>query len=109
MEKFIPIGNRVAVRPENMEKITGGGIVLPDSLEAKIRRGIVIGLGDGILDLNGKVNPITSVAEGDVVLVHVDERYGVKANDTTWIFELDNIIAKIEVIDDDDDADDDED
>jgi chaperonin GroES len=54
--KFRPLGDRVIVEREELEKQSTGGIIMPDSLLArgKSQRGKVIAVGTGRLLENGK-------------------------------------------------------
>ncbi len=50
-----PLGNRVLVKPEEEEKVTASGIVLPDTADKeKKAQGEIIALGEG--DLLAKLN-----------------------------------------------------
>lgn len=45
--RFEPRGNRVLVEPCETEKVSKGGIVLPDSAQKKERQGIIRAMGTG--------------------------------------------------------------
>lgn len=47
--KIQPLGDRVVVEREEAEKMTAGGIVLPDTAKDKPARGTVVSLGSGRL------------------------------------------------------------
>jgi chaperonin GroES len=65
--KFQPLGDRVVVEREEGEKVTAGGIVLPDTAKDKPTRGKVISVGDGRMLKEGKRVPL-QVKVGDRVL-----------------------------------------
>jgi chaperonin GroES len=62
-----PLGDRVVVEREESEKMTAGGIVLPDSAKDKPTRGTIISVGDGRLLKDGTRKPL-QVKVGDRVL-----------------------------------------
>ncbi len=67
-----PLGSRVLVKRIEAEEKTAGGIVLPDNAKEKPQEALVVKLGTGGKDEDGK--PIEfSVAEGDTVLI---SKYG---------------------------------
>ncbi|MDR1907457.1 MAG: co-chaperone GroES [Holosporales bacterium] len=64
---FKPLHDRVLVeRIESNEK-TSGGIIIPDTAKEKPMEGIVIAVGNGAIDENGKVRPL-DVKVGDRIL-----------------------------------------
>ena len=65
--KFQPLGDRVVIEREEAEKVTAGGIVLPDSAKDKPTRGTVVSVGEGRLLKDGKRIPL-QVKVGDRVL-----------------------------------------
>ena len=65
--KLQPLGDRVVVERDESEKITAGGIVLPDTAKDKPTRGKVVSVGDGRLLDNGSRSPL-QVKVGDHVL-----------------------------------------
>ena len=64
---YIPLGDRLLVRPKESEEKTKSGIVLPDSAKEKPQEGTVIATGDGARDEDGKKIPM-EVKKGNVVL-----------------------------------------
>lgn len=66
--KIQPLHDRVVIVPEEKEKVTASGIVIPDTAsKEKPQLGIVIAVGPGGFDDSGKRKPMT-VKEGDKVL-----------------------------------------
>ena len=62
-----PLDDRVVVEPVEAEKMTAGGIVLPDTAKEKPQRGAVLAVGPGkLLDSGERGEP--SVAVGDEVI-----------------------------------------
>src|SRR3954465_7534012 len=67
-----PLGDRVLVEPAEEKEVKKGGIIIPDTAKEKPTEGIVIALGTGKTDENGKKVPF-EVKKGDRVLV---SKYG---------------------------------
>ena len=65
--KLQPLGDRVVVQPSEEEEITKGGIILPDTAKEKPQRGVIIAIGPGRLDDEGKRIPM-EVKKGDKVI-----------------------------------------
>ncbi len=65
--KFKPLLDRVVVRRVEEEKKTAGGLIIPDTAKEKPSQGIVVAVGPGGRDEDGK--PVTmTLKEGDRVL-----------------------------------------
>jgi chaperonin GroES len=62
-----PLGSRVVVEPIEQEEVTAGGIVLPETAKEKPQKGVVLSVGPGDRDEDGKRIPM-DVKEGDTVL-----------------------------------------
>jgi chaperonin GroES len=63
-----PLADRVVVKPQEKEERTRGGIYLPDTAsKEKPQEGVVMAVGEGKLDDNGKRTPV-AVKSGDRVL-----------------------------------------
>jgi chaperonin GroES len=65
--KLQPLGDRVVVQPSQEEEVTKGGIILPDTAKEKPQRGMIIAVGPGRLDEEGKRIPM-EVKKGDKVI-----------------------------------------
>jgi chaperonin GroES len=91
-----PLGDRVLVEPAEEKETKKGGIIIPYSAKEKPTEGIVIALGTGKTDDNGKKVPF-EVKKGDRVLV---TKYGgteIKLDDKDYkILSADDILAVIE-------------
>ena len=91
-----PLGDRILVEPAEEKEVKKGGIIIPDTAKEKPTEGIVIALGTGKTDDNGKKVPF-EVKKGDRVLV---TKYGgteIKLDDKDYkILSADDILAVIE-------------
>ena len=67
-----PLGDRVLVEPVEEKETKKGGIIIPDSAKEKPTEGLIIALGTGKTDDNGKKVPF-EVKKGDRVLI---SKYG---------------------------------
>ena len=66
--KIRPLADRIVVKRTKEEEKTKGGIIIPDSAKEKPVEGLVIAVGNGKLQKNGKVRPL-EVKPGDKVLI----------------------------------------
>ena len=91
-----PLGDRVLVEPAEEKEVKKGGIIIPDSAKEKPTEGIIIALGTGKTDDNGKKVPF-EVKKGDRVLV---TKYGgteIKLDGKEYkILNSDDILAVID-------------
>lgn len=93
-----PLGDRVLVKPLTDDtKKTSSGIIIPDTVsKEKPEQGVVVALGAGKKDENGKIVPIAGIKVGDKVLF---SKYGfdeVKIEDEEYfIIREDNVLAVI--------------
>jgi chaperonin GroES len=62
-----PLGSRVVVEPMEENEVTAGGIVLPETAKEKPQKGLVLSVGPGDRDDDGK-HVALDVKEGDTVL-----------------------------------------
>ena len=67
-----PLGDRVLVEPVEEKEVKKGGIIIPDTAKEKPTEGLIIALGTGKTDDNGKKVPF-EVKKGDRVLI---SKYG---------------------------------
>ena len=63
-----PLGDRVLVEPVEEKEVKKGGIIIPDTAKEKPTEGLVVALGTGKTDDNGKKVPF-EVKKGDRVLI----------------------------------------
>src|ERR1700727_3687099 len=91
-----PLGDRILVEPAEKKETKKGGIIIPDSAKEKPTEGIVVALGTGKTDDNGKKVPF-EVKKGDRVL---GSKYGgteIKLDGKEYkILSADDILAVIE-------------
>src|SRR5271157_3207685 len=91
-----PLGDRILVEPAEEKEVKKGGIIIPDTAKEKPMEGIVIALGTGKTDDDGKKIPF-EVKKGDRVLV---SKYGgteIKLNDKDYkILNSDDLLAILE-------------
>ena len=64
---FRPLHDRVVVRRLDSEEKTKGGIIIPDTAKEKPSEGVIVSVGPGARDENGKVAAL-DVKAGDRVL-----------------------------------------
>ena len=62
-----PLGSRLVVEPIEQEDVTTGGIYLPETAKEKPQKGLVLSLGPGDRDEDGKRIPM-DVKKGETVL-----------------------------------------
>jgi len=67
MAKIEPLGDRVVIRPIPKEKVSKGGIVLPDTAKEKPQEGEIIAVGPGRLTEDGE-RIAMEVKKGDRVI-----------------------------------------
>jgi chaperonin GroES len=96
MSTLRPLHDRVIVKRLEEEKISAGGIVIPDSAAEKPIRGEVMAAGTGKILEDGKVRPI-AVKVGDKVLFGKYSGTEVKVEgDELLVLREDDIVAVIE-------------
>jgi len=64
---FRPLGDRVLVKRVDVEQMTKGGIIIPDTAKEKPQEGEVIAVGPGARDEAGKIQPL-DLKKGDRIL-----------------------------------------
>jgi chaperonin GroES len=62
-----PLGDRLVVEPQEQEETTASGLILPETAKEKPQQGVVIAVGPGRRDEDGRRIEM-DVAVGDVVL-----------------------------------------
>jgi chaperonin GroES len=88
-----PLGNRVLLEAVKEEK-KKGGIILPDTLEkGRPEKGVVLAVGPGKIDDNGKKIPM-SIKKGDKVYFRKYTEDAIKVGGEEYlIVSEDNILA----------------
>ncbi|NII12305.1 co-chaperone GroES [Oleiagrimonas sp. C23AA] len=96
MSKLRPLHDRVIVKRLEEEKVSAGGIVIPDSATEKPIRGEVLAAGEGKILDDGKVRPM-AVKTGDKVLFGKYSGTEVKVEgEELLVLREDDIVAVIE-------------
>jgi len=91
-----PLHDRVVIKRVEEERVSAGGIVIPDSAAEKPDRGEVIAAGNGKILENGEVRPL-DVKVGDTVLFGKYAGTGVKVDgEEVLVMREDDVIAVIE-------------
>jgi chaperonin GroES len=80
-----PINDRVVIKPEEVESVTKGGIIIPDTAKEKPLRGTVVAIGASVTQLEegqkvlyGKYAGQTMPYEGeDLVIMRVDDVFAI--------------------------------
>lgn len=67
MANFVPLGERVVVKPIEQEQTTKGGIFLPDTAKEKPQEGEVVAVGPGRVSEDGK-RIAMELSQGDRVI-----------------------------------------
>ena len=67
MANFVPVGERVVVKPTEQEQQTKGGIYLPDTAKEKPQEGEVVAVGPGRVADDGTRIPM-ELSKGDRVI-----------------------------------------
>lgn len=65
--KLKPLGDRLVIEPREREEFTASGIILPETAKEKPQEGVVLAVGPGRRDDDGKRVEM-DVNTGDVVL-----------------------------------------
>ena len=95
-QKIRPLGNRVLVQRAKAQT-SKGGILLPDTAQEKPKEGIVIAVGPGKADEEGKLQPL-NLKEGDRVLFSSYAGTEVKEEDMEYlIMSEDDILGVLTV------------
>lgn len=93
--KLQPLGDRIIVRPIQKEKMTKGGIVLPDTAKEKPQEGEVLAVGPGKLTEEGNRLEM-EVKAGDKVIYAKYSGTEFKENDEELLIIRDSdVLAKI--------------
>ncbi|QAU24169.1 co-chaperone GroES [Dyella sp. M7H15-1] len=96
MSKLRPLHDRVIVKRLEEERVSAGGIVIPDSATEKQTRGKVLAAGEGRILDDGKVRPM-SVKTDEVVLFGKYAGQDIKIDGEELVFlKEDDIVAVIE-------------
>jgi chaperonin GroES len=93
--KFVPLGERVVIKPIEQEQLTKGGIFLPDTAKEKPQEGEVIAVGPGRVSDDGSRIPM-ELSKGDRVIYSKFAGTEYKDGDQEYlILRESDILAKI--------------
>ena len=94
--KIRPLQDRVIVKRVQEEEKTKGGIIIPDTAKEKPMEGMVLAVGNGRVDDEGKVHPL-DVHKGDRVLFGKYSGSEIRvAGDEHLIIREDDVLAVLE-------------
>ncbi len=82
--KFVPLFDNVLIKPLEAEAKTASGIILPDTAKEKPQIGIVMAIGPGVRDENGKLIPMV-VGKNQKVLYKKWGGQEVKVANEEWM------------------------
>jgi len=91
--KLEPILDRVAIKRDDVEQKTQGGIIIPEKGQKKSNFGKVVGVGPGGFALDGKRNPM-DVKIGDYVFF-TEDYYITKVEGNVVIVDIEGILAVV--------------
>ncbi len=95
MANFVPLGERVVIKPIEQEQTTKGGIFLPDTAKEKPQEGEVVAVGPGRVSDDGSRIPM-ELASGDRVIYSKFAGTEYKDGDDEYlILRESDILAKI--------------
>lgn len=86
--KLTPTLDRVAIKREEKDKVTSGGIILPEDTKKESNYGTVVAVGPGSFNQDGTRRPM-SVKKGDVVFFTNDFHRTVTKSKTVIVDEED--------------------
>jgi len=92
-KKFRPLGDRVLIKRVEDENKTEGGIIIPDAAKEKTQTGMVVAVGPGRYDAQGKLIPM-NVKENE--MVYFAKYSGTELDDEQLIIREDEILGIIE-------------
>ena len=95
MVNFVPLGERVIVKPIEQDQQTKGGIFLPDTAKEKPQEGEVVAVGPGRVSEDGNRIPM-ELSNGDKVIYSKFAGTEYKDGDDEYlILRESDILAKI--------------
>lgn len=93
-----PMDDRVALKLIEREKVTDGGIHIPDSAKDRPERGIVVGVGPGAVSKKTGERLPMDVEVGDEVVFkrYSTDKVHVGREASVWLVKQDNIMGIVE-------------
>lgn len=93
--KVQPKGDRLLIRRDDAEKVSRGGILLPDKAQRKARLGTVLAAGPGRrIDTGGRLE--MTIRVGAKVLFNVYGQHEVPGQDGLILVREEDVLAEIE-------------
>lgn len=92
-KKFRPLGDRVLIKRIDDNSKSKGGIIIPEAAKEKTQTGVVVAVGPGHLDAQGKLIPM-NVKVDDIV--YFGKYSGTEVDDEHLIVREDEILGIIE-------------
>jgi chaperonin GroES len=95
--KLVPLEDRIVVEKHEAEDKTSGGIILPDNVQEKPQEAIVVSVGAGKKDPEGKLIPIDNLKAGDRVIYqkYSGNEYKIDGKEFL-ILKASDVLAKLE-------------
>jgi chaperonin GroES len=94
--RLVPLHDRIVIQPVVQEEVLASGIVIPDTAKEKPQQGLVLAVGPGRLDDDGKRIPM-DVRVGDRVLYAKYSGQEVKVDQEELIVIAEkDVLAKVE-------------
>jgi len=83
--KLKPLGDRVIVEPLERDEKTASGIYVPETAKEKPQEGLVLAVGDGRWDEEGKRRIAMEVKQGDKVIFAKYSGTEIKVDDKKYL------------------------
>ena len=83
--KLRPLADRVIVEPLDKEEVSAGGILLPETAKEKPQEGLVVAVGPGRWDEDGKKRVEMEIAMNDKVIFAKYSGTEIKLNDKKYL------------------------
>jgi chaperonin GroES len=83
--KLRPLADRVIVEPLEKEEVTSGGILLPETAKEKPQEGLVVAVGPGRWDEDGKKRVEMEVSLNDKVIFAKYSGTEIKLDDKKYL------------------------
>ncbi|TET05751.1 co-chaperone GroES [Candidatus Dependentiae bacterium] len=92
-KKFRPLGDRVLIKRIDDDSKSKGGIIIPEAAKEKTQTGVVVAVGPGRLDAQGKLIPMNVKVDA---IVYFGKYSGTEMDDEHLIVREDEILGIIE-------------
>ncbi|TPP61449.1 Heat shock protein mitochondrial [Fasciola gigantica] len=95
-KKFLPLFDRVLVQRFEAEKVTKGGIMIPEKAKGKVLEATVIAHGPGYKNEKGEITPMCVTVGDKVFLPEYGGTKVVLEDKEYFLFRESDILAKFE-------------